>query len=78
MHTEPTIEELKSMIEDLKRQLALALDAAVGRDKPENDAACYPSFDEWWNDQENGCPTLVLDNDEQFARAVWNAAIKST
>jgi len=35
-------------------------------------------FDDWWNDQENGCPTLVLDNDEQFARAVWDAAIKST
>jgi hypothetical protein len=36
------------------------------------------SFEDWWNDQENGCPTLVLDNDEQFARAVWDAAIKST
>jgi hypothetical protein len=35
---------------------------------------CSASFDFWWNDQENGCPTLVLDNDEQFARAVWNAA----
>ncbi len=35
------------------------------------------SFNSWWNDQENGCPTLVLDNDEQFARAVWAAAIKS-
>ena len=38
---------------------------------------CSASFDSWWNDQENGCPTLVLDNDEQFARAVWNAAIKA-
>ncbi len=35
------------------------------------------SFNAWWNDQDNGCPTLVLDNDEQFAQAVWNAAIKS-
>lgn len=40
-----------------------------------DDAACS-AFDLWWNDQENGCPPLVLDNDEQFARAVWNAAIK--
>lgn len=39
---------------------------------------CSLSFQDWWNDQENGCPSLVLDNDEQFARAVWNAAIKST
>jgi len=39
---------------------------------------CSLFFDDWWNDQENGCPTLVLDNDEQFARAVWDAAIKST
>jgi hypothetical protein len=38
---------------------------------------CSLSFDDWWNDQENGCPTLVLDNDEQFARAVWDAAIKN-
>ena len=38
---------------------------------------CSASFDSWWNYQENGCPTLVLDNDEQFARAVWNAAIKA-
>jgi len=35
------------------------------------------SFDNWWNDQNNGCPTLVLDNDEEFAKAVWDAAIKS-
>jgi hypothetical protein len=34
------------------------------------------SFDVWWNDPDNGCPTLVLDNDEEFARAVWNAAQK--
>lgn len=34
------------------------------------------SFDDWWNDQENGCPTLVIDNDEQFALAVWDAATK--
>jgi hypothetical protein len=32
------------------------------------------TFDDWWNDQENGCPTLVLDTEEQFARAVWDAA----
>jgi hypothetical protein len=31
-------------------------------------------FWKWWNDQDNGCPTLVLDNDEEFAIAVWNAA----
>jgi hypothetical protein len=36
---------------------------------------CDEGFEEWWNDHENGCPTLVLDNDEQFARAVWNAAL---
>jgi len=36
---------------------------------------CDKGFEEWWNDHENGCPTLVLDNDEQFARAVWNAAL---
>jgi hypothetical protein len=35
---------------------------------------CSLSFEDWWTDQENGCPTLVLDNDEQFARAVWDAA----
>lgn len=39
---------------------------------------CSRSFEDWWNDHDNGCPTLVLDNDEQFARAVWDAAIKST
>jgi hypothetical protein len=33
-------------------------------------------FWKWWNDQDNGCPTLVLDNDEEFAIAVWNAAMK--
>ena len=44
---------------------------------PKNDERSL-SFDDWWSDQENGCPTLVLDNDEQFARAVWDAAIKST
>jgi len=38
---------------------------------------CPKSFEEWWNDHENGCPTLVLDNDEQFARAVWNAAVNA-
>lgn len=38
---------------------------------------CPKSFDEWWNDHKNGCPTLVLDNDEQFARAVWNAAVNA-
>jgi len=43
---------------------------------PMTDAGnCPKSFDEWWNDHENGCPTLVLDNDEQFACAVWNAAL---
>lgn len=42
-----------------------------------NTSRCSRSFDDWWNDHENGCPTLVLDNDEQFARAVWNAAIKT-
>jgi len=38
----------------------------------------YPrtSFEAWWTDHDNGCPTLVLDNDEEFARAVWNAAQK--
>jgi hypothetical protein len=41
-----------------------------------DDAVCSV-FNLWWNDQENGCPTLVLNNDEQFARAVWNAAIKA-
>ena len=46
-------------------------------ESPSCGAACSLSFEDWWNDQENGCPTLVLDNDEQFARAVWNAAIKS-
>ena len=33
-------------------------------------------FYKWWNDQDNGCPTLVLDNDEEFAIAVWNAAMR--
>jgi len=37
---------------------------------------CSMSFEDWWNDHENGCPTLVLDNDEQFARAVWDAAVR--
>ena len=52
--------------------------------RPENqevkvalDGATCSAFDLWWTDQENGCPTLVLDNDEQFAHAVWNAAIKA-
>lgn len=45
-------------------------------ESPLGSCACSPSFEDWWNDQENGCPTLVLDNDEQFARAVWDAAIK--
>ena len=54
----------------------------MSMNKPENSAAlprtpCSASFNLWWNDQKNGCPTLVLDNDEQFARAVWNAAIKA-
>jgi len=47
--------------------------------KPNSEALhagnCPKSFEDWWNDHENGCPTLVLDNDEQFARAVWNAAL---
>jgi hypothetical protein len=38
---------------------------------------CSMSFEDWWNDHENGCPTLVLDNDEQFARAVWDAAVNA-
>lgn len=33
------------------------------------------AFENWWSDQDNGCPALVLDNDEEFARAVWVAAI---
>jgi predicted nuclease with TOPRIM domain len=41
-------------------------------------ATSSESFDTWWNDQDNGCPTLVLDNDKEFAQAVWNAAIEST
>jgi hypothetical protein len=36
------------------------------------------NFLEWWTDMENGCPTLVLNNDEEFARAVWNAATKNS
>lgn len=31
-------------------------------------------FAKWWNDQDNGCPTLVLNTDEEFARAVWSAS----
>jgi len=38
---------------------------------------CSMSFEDWWNDHKNGCPTLVLDNDEQFARAVWDAAVNA-
>lgn len=44
MNQEPTIEELKALIEDLKRQLALALDAAVGRSKHESHAAGSAAF----------------------------------
>ena len=44
MNTEPTIEELKALIDDLKRQLALALDAAVGRSKHESHAAGSTAF----------------------------------
>ena len=44
-------------------------------DKGLRDADCS-SFRSWWEDTENGCPQLVLDNDEQFAVAVWNAAIE--
>jgi hypothetical protein len=33
-------------------------------------------FDVRRNDQDNGCPPLVLENDEEFTRAVWNAAQK--
>lgn len=40
-------------------------------------ATSSESFNAWWTDQDNGCPTLVLDNDEEFAQAVWNAAIES-
>ena len=36
------------------------------------------AFDAWWNDMDNGCPQLVLNNDEQFARAVWGSAIRAT
>lgn len=34
------------------------------------------AFDEWWTDMDNGCPPLHLDNDYDFARAVWDAAIR--
>jgi hypothetical protein len=33
-------------------------------------------FQFWFNDMDNGCPQLVLDNDEEFAIACWNAAIE--
>lgn len=36
---------------------------------------CSPSFKIWWDDPNNGCPALVLDTDEEFARAVWTAAL---
>lgn len=32
-------------------------------------------FEDWWSDQKNGCPKLVLDNDKDFAAAVWRAAL---
>ena len=34
------------------------------------------SFQTWFNDMDNGCPQLVLNTDEEFAVAVWNAAIE--
>lgn len=37
---------------------------------------CSP-FRFWWEDQDNGCPTLVLEREKEFAVAVWNAAIKA-
>jgi hypothetical protein len=51
-------------------------DAQQPTDKGLDGTTCS-AFNLWWNDQENGCPTLVLNNDEQFAQAVWNAAIKA-
>lgn len=32
------------------------------------------TFQQWWNDQENGAPSKVFDTDEQMAEAALNAA----
>lgn len=34
-------------------------------------------FEDWWNDQDDGCPTLVLNTDQELAKAAWIAAIES-
>ena len=48
--------------------------------KPESPSGLHAptcsAFQLWWSDMDNGCPTLVLDNDEDFAVAVWNAAVE--
>lgn len=50
-------------------------EAKVPTEKAESKGSADFYF--WWEDQDNGCPTLVLDNDEEFAIAVWNAAVAS-
>lgn len=47
-------------------------DVADGSEK-DGHFQCH-EFEDWWSDQQNGCPKLVLDNDKDFAAAVWRAA----
>lgn len=34
------------------------------------------AFEQWLNDQEHGCPTLVLDTEDDMMRAAWDAALE--
>jgi hypothetical protein len=70
----PWMREWKKSLPNVKEHTPLPASASDETALPLTN--CSPSFDDWWNDQKNGCPTLVLDNDEQFARAVWDAATK--
>lgn len=55
------------------RAVQLETSSNAGRNCPVTNCS---AFQAWWNDMDNGCPILVLDNDEEFAVAVWNAAIE--
>lgn len=33
------------------------------------------SFEEWWNDQDNGAPAMVFETEESMAKAAYNAGL---